>query len=522
MERRTPSPNMSARDMQAQTLDRGAKKLVNEYKSTSHSNPGLLESAIADVRQALALCPAGHPRHAAYLNHLSTYVGLKYETSNKDVALMDEAITLMERAISQTDPSDCGLYGRRLNDLGTLHSRKYEATSNPTDFHAAIRHYTAAIEHHEEDEDDRGYARAAHNLATVHLRRFQREKSVEDIDAAVSWAQRAVDATDDEEQQALWLTRVEQAGDLLEVKYDVTRDLEALHGAIAQSVLLYEAFPPPEPHYWDGSTTFADPVFEAESDVDQRNARRQFVLGRRVWNLHVSGGQYENVGWAEGIEHMRSGAERTFKETRERRQRLDAFHKALETVEQSSGILSPLNSVIDETRTALAALPEETLDSPSAERADLLEKLALAFDERFKRRMIIDDASDALRLILESCEATPSSNDERWKLAKRLYHRARMLEWFFVEKDLPDYLDDGLGCARKALENVPEHHSELKGDILECLGRLLMSQYEEDYDEDNREEALSMMMQALELAPEGSEDRRVRAATLQSDPFQGR
>lgn len=153
-----------------------------------NDDPADLESALATARQALALCPLGHPARAVRENNLGTALLSWYDhhqlAGSARIEDIEEGIAALSKAAASTAPGPG--HAALLSTLGLLLLRRFQHGGATADLTAALNTAASAVTFY--PPQDPAVAGAALNLGSAYREAFDRHHDETDLDAAIaSW-----------------------------------------------------------------------------------------------------------------------------------------------------------------------------------------------------------------------------------------------------------------------------------------------------------------------------------------------
>ncbi len=172
---------------QAERFTAHGFKAFDRYERVG--NPELLNAAVAALRNAEAVTPPGHPRHAERLGNLAEALWERSQLMGT-IADMDAAIDALSRAIDLTQPGHPDR-AALLSNLGLACEGRYELTGNNTDLETAIHAGEQAVDLTSPDNPNR--AARLSNLANSLRLRSALTGDMRDLDAAVETGRKAVE-----------------------------------------------------------------------------------------------------------------------------------------------------------------------------------------------------------------------------------------------------------------------------------------------------------------------------------------
>jgi tetratricopeptide (TPR) repeat protein len=208
-----------------------------------------LDRAIEVGRQAAAVAPSGHPG-AACLSNLGAALRTRYQRTG-DTQALDEAITVLRKAVHAVDPSHVSRPGF-LSNLGNALRSRFEVSSivaapaaaDPADIREAITVLTEAVAAAPGDAPDR--AGSVANLATALILAAEHDAYPGALDQAITVLDQNVGAVGDD--HPLRHTYLVCMGDAWLAKFDASGADRALDLAIDYLRQAVAAVPAEHPH----------------------------------------------------------------------------------------------------------------------------------------------------------------------------------------------------------------------------------------------------------------------------------
>ena len=434
-----------------------------------------LDGAVVVKRNALELCPQGHPSRASSLGNLASSLHSRFQQFGS-LSDLNEALVL-QRSVSELRPrGDPG----RATSLGNLalylHSR-FKRFGSLSDLDEALALERSVLELR--PQGDPGRATSLGNLALYLHSRFKQFGSLSDLDEALALEHSVLElcpqghpgrATSLGNLASLLYSRFEQFGSLSDLD-------EAL--ALERSVL--ELRPQGHPGRATSLGNLASSLHSrfhqlgSLSDLDEALA-----LQRSVLELRSQGhpGRATSLGNLASSLHSR-------------------FHQL--------GSLSDLDEALGLERSALELCPQGHPD-----RATSLESLASTLHCRFEQLGTLSDLNEAIVLKRNVLELLPQGHPHQ---ATSLGAFANFLLSRFQQLGTLSDLDEAVVLTHDALELCPKGHPR-RPFLLRILSSSLYARFNRLGTLSDLEEALVLERNALELSPQGHPDRVISVGRI--------
>jgi CHAT domain-containing protein/tetratricopeptide (TPR) repeat protein len=443
-----------------------AESLVAEFKQGGGTS--CIDEAIDVDREALELCPPGHPMRSVSLNGLALHLGNRYDRlgATRD---LEEAIVLDREALNLRPQ---GHPDRRVS-LGhiALHlTTRYNQFGVMEDLDEALLLARQALDLCPQGHPDRLVSLG--NLALHLTTRYNQLGVMEDLDEALLLARQALDLCPQGHPdrgislinlaQHLW-TRYKQLGVMEDLDEATVLDREALN-----------LFPPGHPL----------------RSISSRN------LALHLWTRYKQLGAMEDLD--EGILLAREALDPFLQGHPHRSMSLNNLAAYLSTRYDKLGAMEDLDEAIVLVREALNLRPQGHPD-----RGMSLINLAQHLWTRYKQLGAMENVDEAIVLARDALDLSPQGHPLR---SMSLNNLAACLSTRYDKLGAMEDLDEAIVLVREAFNLRSQGHPE-RGMCLSNLALHLWTRYEQLGAIEDLEEAILLARQALNLCSQGHPDR---------------
>jgi CHAT domain-containing protein len=486
-------------------------------RAEAHTDPTLLNEAIALTRDVVAAVPVHHPLHTMMVTNLAAALHSRFGrtgvAADLDEAIhlcratlgkiagdnrrrvnllnilgqalhdrcrqtgstahLDEAIHVSRAAVAAAGP-DHPFYAVTRSDLGGLLRNRFERTGAMADLDEAIRLYLIAATAASDDERNRGVllSRLGLGLRT----RFEHTGVLADLDEAIRLYRAAITATpDDQPNRAVFQSNL---GIALRTRYNRTGALADLD----EAVRLYRA------------------AITATPEGHPARAGQLFDLGQALHD------RFERVGTIpeldQAIDLYRAAIATSPDTDPDRARYMSNLGTGLHGRFEHSGALADLNQAIDAHRAAVAGSGEG-----APVRAAFLSNLGVALRTRFERTSTEADLDEAIDRFRAALAATPNDHPDR---VKYLNNVGGALKVRYERAGAVADLDEAIELRRAAVAATPHDHPD-RVMYLSNLGGVLMARGERTGAMADLDEAIELRRAAVAATPH---DRPNRAGYL--------
>ena len=427
-----------------------------------------LEEAIVIAREAIDLCPAGHPDRSMSLNTLSVCLAIRH---NQLGAMEDlgEVIFLHREALDLR-PQGHPDRSMSLNNLAICLSARCTQLGVMQDLNEAIVLAREALDSRPQGHPDR--TTSLNNLAAHLSSRYEKLGVMEDLDEAIFLDREALDlypAGHPNRSMSLNNLAVH-----LSTRYRQLGAMEDLDETISLAREALDLRPQGHP---DRSTSLSNFAAHLTSRYQQLGAMEDLdvaiVLAREALDLYPAGHPDRSMS-------------------------LNTLAICLSTRYNQLGAMSDLDEAIVLHREALDFRPQGYLA-----RSISLNNIAVDLSSRYEQLGDMEDLDEAIVLEREALNLRPQEHTGRSvsfnNLANSLFTRYKQLG------EMED-LEEAIVLDREALGLFPQGHSS-RSTSLSNLAAHLSARYKQLGAMENLDEAIAFDREALDLCPQGHPNR---------------
>ena len=437
-----------------------------------------LEEAIVLDREALELRPQGHPDRSVSLNNLASRLSIRYAQLG-EMEDLDEAIVLDREALDLR-PQGHDLRSSSLNNLANRFSTRYEQLGALRDLDEAIVLDREALDLHPQGHPDRSMS--LNNLAADLSTRYQQLGVMEDLHQAIVLTREALDLFP--QGHPLRSSSLNNLAAHLSTRYNHLGAMEDLHQAVVLAREVLDLCPQGHP---DRSMSLNNLALYLSAQYDQlggmQDLNEAIVLVREALDLRQQG------------HPLRSGSLLNL-----------AFQ--LSSRYKQLGAMEDLDEAIVLDREALDLCPQ---GHPL--RSSCLNNLAAYLSSRYKQLGAMEDLDEAIVLDQEALDNRPQGHPLR---SSSLNNLATHLSTRYNELGGIEDFDLAIVLTREALELRPQGHPD-RAMSLNNLATYLSTWYNEFGEMEDLNEAIVLDREALHLRPQGHTDRSQSLENLAHD-----
>ena len=353
---------------------------------------------------------------------LAKMITQEYEQSG-DIAKLDQAIQIMETAVSITDRA---YLPHTYSDLGVILSRRFDHSGRDVDLDRAIEYTTKAV-----DTTPVGHSARVNqltNLGGLLGLLFERVGVVEVLNHAVRVIEEAIEATSSDD--PFRPSRLDNLSHALLLRFERSGSADDL----------------------DRALDIASQAVLASSPDDPRRAQTVANMARILRTRSVRSGEIEHLNYAiELLSQEAAASSLTFL------QKVRLSHQLamwLSDRFDRTGSSEDLNRAIEMNEISLRSLPAGHND-----RIMLLSSLGNRLAARAMRTGSTQELTRAIDYVREILATMPSDHVQR---AGQLHNLGIMLEWCFNQNNQEEigHLDQAIEACTAAVRVLPSNHPE--------------------------------------------------------------
>ena len=429
------------------------------FKQGGRTGLSCIDEAIVLDREALELCPPGHPRRTVSLTWLAFHLGHRYGQLGA-MEDLEEAI-ILDREALQLLPQGHRDRSMSLNNLANRLSTRYSQLEAMQDLDEAIVLVREALDLHPRGHRER--STSLNNLA-VHLSyRYKQLGTMEDLDEAIVLDQEALDLRPQGHPDRsmslgnlanLLSTRCNQLGAMQDLDEAIILDREALK-------LRPQGHP-------DRSMSLNNLATRLSSRYNQLRAMEDLdeaiVLAREALDLRPQG------------HPLRSSS-------------LNNLATYLSSRYKQLGVMQDLDEAIVLDREALELHPQGHRD-----RSTSLDNLAVHLSSRYNQLGVMEDLDEAIVLGREALVLRPQGHPDR---SMSLNNLAVLLSTRYEQLGAMQDLDVAICLVRAALDLRPQGHPD-RSISLNNLARYLCGRFARSKQLQDKGELFSLYAQLVQ------------------------
>ncbi|KAN0082482.1 CHAT domain containing protein [Tylopilus felleus] len=472
-----------------------------------------LDQAVVLCREALELCPQGHPNRSVSLNDLASCLRTRY-TQLGAVPDLEQAIVLNREAL-ELRPQGHPHRSFSLNNLALCLSTRYTQLGAVADLEQAIVLYREALELRPQRHPDRSSPLT--NLASCLSTRYNQLGVVADLEEGIVLNREALELCPQGHPNrsvslnnlALCLsTRYRQLGAVADLEEAIVLNREALE-------LRLQGHPDRSFSLNNLASCLSTRYTQLGAVADLEEA---IILNREALELRPQGhpdrsSPLNNLAWCLSTRHTQLGAVADLEEAivlnREalewypqghpnRSASLNNLALCLSTRNKQLGAVADLEEAIVLHQEALELCPQGHPD-----RSSLLNNVAFCLSTRHKQLGAVADLEQAIVLNREALALRPQGHPDR---SFSLNNLALCLWTRYDQLGAVADLDEAIVRHREALELCPQGHPR-RSASLNNLASCLSTRYDQLGAVADLEVAIVLYREALELRPQGHPDR---------------
>ncbi|KAF8436229.1 CHAT domain-containing protein [Boletus edulis BED1] len=448
-----------------QKLHSRANTLAAEFKRGGGTS--CIDEAIELDREALELCPSGHPDQSVSLTRLAAHLGDRYRQLGV-MRELEEAIVCDQEALDlrPTGHPDRSI---SLNGLAIRLSLRYKQLGNMEDLDEAIALDREALYLLPQGHPDR--SASINNLALYLSTRYKQLGFMENLDEAIALGREALHLRPRGHPDR-WMS-LNNLALHLSTRYNQLGVMDDLDDAIALDR-------------------------EALDLCSQRHHDRSMSLNNLAVDLST---RYKQLGIMEDLDEAivldRKALDLRPEGHPDRSMSLNNLAVCLSTRYNQLGVMEDLDEAIALDRQALYLRAEGHPDWSTS-----LNNLALDLSIRYKQLGVIEDLDEAIILDRQALDLRPQGHPDR---SMSLNNLALDLSMRYKRFEFMENLDEAIALGREALDLRPKGHPD-RWMSLNNLALHLSTRYNQLEVMDNLNEAIFLCQEALDLCPRGHPD----------------
>jgi tetratricopeptide (TPR) repeat protein len=473
----------------------------------------LLEEAIDLHRQALELRAPGHPDRPRFLNSLASALQNRCEHS-EDLDSLAEAVELHRQALDLLPPDHPHRAGF-LNNLANAVEARFEQLGDLNSLAEAIELHRQALDLRSPGHP--GRPMSLNNLAGALMARFDHLGDLGSLAEAVELHRQALELhPPGHPGRSACLNNLANAA---QTQFEQLGDLDLLGQAVELHRQALDLLPPGHSHRSLSLNNLASAVqtrFELLGDID--SLAEAVELHRQALSLRSPGhpdrsASLSNLAIALQTRFKQLGDPESLTEAVElHRQALDLLplghpYRSMSLNSLANALQSRFEQLGDNDSLAeVVELHRQALDLRSLGHPDRLmslNNLATALQTRFEQLGDLDSLTEAIGLHCQALDLHPSGHPSR---ATCLTNLASAVQTRFEQLGDLGSLAEAIDLHRQALDLYPSGHPG-RSASLSNLASALQSRFEHLDNLDSLDEAVNLHRQALDLNPPGHPNR---------------
>lgn len=447
-----PNPSLAHRDEHL-----GLLATLFYQRGSDTGNLQDLDKAIVVYRQAVEICPTGHPDRHIAINNLGTAIYTRFSQTPNSQDL-EEAIQLYREALELKIPHDSDR-GSSFSNLARVVRLRFEQTGAMKDLDEAIELHQKSLKLYPPGHPDR--ASSCGHIANAVLTRFNQVGKMQDLEDAIDLTREVLEhRPPGHPSRSSSLSILATA---LLLRYGQNGKRQDLDEGLDLHQKSLELRPPGDSHRATSLNNFASAVLTRfEHTGNMQDLDEAIDLHRQALELRVPGHpnrsmSYNNLANAFFIRYNQTGD------------------------------IQDLDEAIDLHRRALELHP---LGHP--DRSSSLTNLANAILVRFDKSSAIQDVEEAIHLSQQALELQPPGHPDR---AMTFNNLANAVLTLFEQAGAAQDLEEAIDLYSQALDNRPPGHLD-RGSYLLGLYKAL------GYADADQETITRCLLEAVDAFPE--------------------
>ncbi|KAN0080155.1 CHAT domain containing protein [Tylopilus felleus] len=499
------------RDSRAKKLRSRAESLLNKFRLGGGTRS--LDQAVFLYREALELCPQGHPDRSFPLNNLASCLSTCYDQLGA-AADLEEVIVLNREALDLC-PQGHPNRSSPLNNLALCLLTRYKQLGAVVDLEEAIVLNREALELCPQGHPDRSFS--LNNLALSLSTRYHQLGAVTDLEEAIVLNREVLELCPQGHPNRSF--SLSNLASCLSTRYHQLGAVADLEEAIVLNREALELHPQGHPNHSFSLNNFASCL---STRYDQLGAvadlEQAIVLHREALDLCPQGHpnrssplnnlalclstRYNQLAAVTDLEEAivlnREALELRPQGHPDRSFSLNNLALCLLTCYDQFGAVADLEQAIVLNREVLELCPQ---GHPN--RSFSLNNLASSLLTRYNQLGAVTDLEEAIVLSREALELRPQGHPNRSSSLNKL---ALCLSTRYKELGAVVDLEEAIVLNREALELRPQGHPD-RSSPLNNLASCLSTRYDQLGAVADLEEAIVLNREALELCPQGHPNR---------------
>jgi CHAT domain-containing protein/tetratricopeptide (TPR) repeat protein len=495
-----------------------AESLLAKFKQGGGTS--YIDEAIDVDREALELCPPGHPMRSISLNSLAIHLGDRYDQlgATRD---FEEAIVLDREALNLR-PQGHPDREKSLNNLAHHLSSRYKELGAMEDLNEALLLARQAFDLCPQGHPDRG--KSLNNLAFHLFTRYNRLGAIEHLDEGILLAREALDLF--LQGDPLRSMSLSNLAAYLSTRYKRLGAMEDLDEAILLARKGFDLVPQGHPHRSMSLSNLAVHLFTRYEQLGMMEDLDEAIfLDRKALDLRSQGhpdrgvslhnlalhlsNRYNQLGAIEDLDEAILLARKTLnlrpKGHPERSMSLANLALHLSSRYDQLGAMEDLDEAIVLDRDAL-----DLCSQGHPARGVSLNNLAADLCTRYDQLGATGDLDEAVVLARETLNLRPQGHPQR---SMSLSNLAAYISTRYVQLGEMEDLDEAIVLVREALDLFPQGHPH-RSISLNNLASHLFTRCEQLGAMEDLDEAILLTRNALDLRPQGHRDRSVSLDNL--------
>ncbi|KAH8111135.1 TPR-like protein [Phellopilus nigrolimitatus] len=434
-----------------------------------------LEESIALHRDALELRPPGHPHRSSSLDNFALAVRARFKQTGR-MEDLEQSITLSRDALELRPPGHPDR-STSLSNIAVAVQTQFEQTGRIEDLEESIVLHRDALELCPHGHPD--HSMSLNNLAAAVRTRFGQTGRMKDVEESISLCHDALDLRPPGHPERS--ASLNDLGNGVLTRFEQTGRIEDLEEAIVLHRDALELRPPGHP---DRSASFNSLAGAMQTRFNQtgrmEDLEESIVLNCDALELRPPGHPLRSTSF-------------------------NNLAGAVHTRFEQTGRMDDLEESIVLLRDALELHPPGHPD-----RSGSLSNLAVAVSTRFEQTGRMEDLEEAIALHRDALELRLPEHPDR---SASLNNLAGAVHTRFEQTGRMEDLEESISLLRDALELHPPGHPD-RSASLSNLGEAMQTCFEQTGRMEDLEESISLLRDALELHPPGHPDRSASLSNL--------